>query len=139
MHKHDIKELLDLHSQVSSLELCAMHWIPEGKSIDWYLGFLQCLEIHKGIRELFSKDMQPQAYEILAKRIRDKLLKLAADGSAQDALEEAAVAILIAMLKKGITISFILRVLASICEERELTSVSGLLESAANRLVQDEM
>lgn len=81
MQKHEIDELLKRHCQISSLDLCVMHWVPEGKNINWHLGFLQCLEIHRGIRELFAENIQPEAYEALATRIRSELSKFAAKES----------------------------------------------------------
>jgi hypothetical protein len=139
MQKHEIDELLKRHCQISSLELCAMHWVPEKKNVDWYLGFLQATEIHRGIRELFSKDMQPQAYEALATRIQDELLKFAANGSAQDAQKEVALAILITMIEKGISVSFLIRALADVCGSREQLEVVSLLFQAACLLEKDEV
>ena len=78
--REEIGRLLKLHSALSVIEQCGTHWVPAGKPLEWYLGFLQCLEIHAGIRELFAEEKQAEAYEILGKRIREELAKFAENG-----------------------------------------------------------
>lgn len=75
----DIRELLAKHSEISPIDYCAKHWVPEGKPLDWYLGFLQAVEIQRGVRELFALNVQPKAYEALAQCIREQLLKFAVE------------------------------------------------------------
>ncbi len=72
----EIDELLRRHSALTPLERCGFHWVPENKSLDWYLGFLQTLEICEGIRQLFTEEKQPEAYAILQKRVREELTNL---------------------------------------------------------------
>lgn len=83
MQKNDIEELLRRHCQLSPLESCGKHWIPENKSLEWYLGFVQSLEIHTGIRELFAEEKQQPAYEMLSRLIRSELAKFAEEKSSQ--------------------------------------------------------
>jgi hypothetical protein len=78
--RQEIDELLRRHSMLSPIELCGLHWVPANKPIEWYLGFVQCLEIHRGIRELFAEKKQSEAYEILGKRIQEELAKFAENG-----------------------------------------------------------
>ncbi len=65
-----LEDLLKTHSPMFALDRSIFSWIPEGEDLAWYLGFFECDEIHKAIRELFPEDVQSEAYEALAKRIR---------------------------------------------------------------------
>lgn len=73
----EIDEFLRRHSALTPLERCGLHWVPENKSLDWYLSLLQTLEICEGIRQLFAEEKQPEAYAILQKRVREELTKFA--------------------------------------------------------------
>lgn len=73
MQKDEILELLRKHSALSRLERVTLHWVPPGQSLDWYLGFLQSLEVHQGIQKLFVEEAREEAYLLLERRIQAAL------------------------------------------------------------------
>jgi dynactin complex subunit len=131
MQKNEIEELLKRHSQLTSLESCGSHWVPENKSLKWYLGFFQCLEIHTGIRELFAEEEQEPAYEVLSKQIRSELAKIAGEKSSFSKVAESILEAFLGLLIEKVGLCVICQKLASICDKANQKEMGYLFGQAA--------